>query len=85
MQNSNDYKGFSLFKDIEDQTLRNRNRAVILTNIIETNLNKETKKVNVKGTALVLNYFSQIPEDERKDVEDRFTVEMIHRGFIKQA
>jgi hypothetical protein len=81
MQNRNDYKGFSLFNDIEDIELRNRNRAVILTNLMEDNINKKTLKVSMKGADLILNYFNLIPQEERKDVTERFTQGMLQRGF----
>lgn len=76
----NEYKGFSLFSDIEDSSLRNRNRAVVLANIAEDNLNKE-KRITPKGAALVLGYFSQVPEAERSDVYGRFVTNMNERGF----
>ena len=79
--NNNDYKSFCLFNDIEDITLRNRNRAVVMANLLEDNLNKE-KKINPKGAALLLGYFNRIPEGERADVHNRFTEGLLQRGFI---
>lgn len=82
---ANEYKGFSLFNDIEDVALRNRNRSVILSNLMESNIDRATQKVNLKGANLILNYFNNIPMVDRNNVEERFTEEMIRRGFIKQA
>jgi hypothetical protein len=79
-QQVNEYKGFSLFSDIEDISLRNRNRAVVLANIAEDHVNKE-KRISPKGAALVLGYFSQIPTDERDGVMQRFSENMKQRGF----
>lgn len=79
------YRGFSLFNDIEDAELRNRNRAVILTNMYEDCMDKKTKRVSAKGAALICNYFLQIPIDERVDVQDRFKMGMKQRGFLLEA
>jgi len=81
MQNKNEYKGFSLFNDIADVELKNRNRAVILCNIIESNLDKKTKKINMRGHDLVVNYFNLIPEHNRLDVSEKFKQQMLERGF----
>jgi len=78
----NEFKGYSLFNDIEDVTLRDRNRAVILTNLMESNIDKATRKINIKGTSLILGYFSTIPEDQRQNVETLFKQEATRRGFI---
>lgn len=82
MQNVNEYKGFSLFNDIEEFDLRNRNRAVILANIMEDNLTAK-KKVTSKGSSLILGYFLNVPEGERKSVRDRFAKAITERGFVR--
>lgn len=76
---NNDFKGFSLFNDIEDYVLRVRNRAVILTNMAEDN--SEKGLINVKGVAYILGYFKMVPEDEREDVKSKFKSTMEERGF----
>jgi hypothetical protein len=76
---TNNFKGFSLFNDIEDYVLRVRNRAVILTNIAEDN--SEKGLINVKGVATILGYFKMVPEDEREDVQAKFKSTMAERGF----
>ena len=76
----NEFRGFSLFSDIEDAELRARNRAVVLTNIAEDNKTKD-KKISSKGAMLILGYFSNIPQEERKEVSSRFATEMNARGF----
>ena len=75
----NNYKGFSLFNDIEDKTLRLRNRACILANIAETNV--RNKLISPKGAALVLGYVSRILPEDRGDLTNRFKEVMIERGF----
>lgn len=74
-----EYKGFSLFSDIDDKELRNRNRAVVLANIAENN--SRNQRIGANGMGLILGYFSNIPEDERADVQERFKNTMIERGF----
>ena len=75
----NDFKGFSLFNDIEDYVLKVRNRAVVLTNIAEDN--SQSSLINAKGVAMILGYFQMVPEDEREDVRNKFKTTMAERGF----
>ncbi len=82
MQNQNEFKGYSLFNDVEDVELRNRNRAVILANIMEDNLTAK-KKVTGKGSTLILGYFLNVPEVDRKSVRDKFAKAITERGFIR--
>lgn len=82
MQNKN-YKGFELFNDIEDESLRIRNRAVVLSNIAESNI--KDKRINTKGVALILGYFNQVPMAERAAVKEKFKADMIQRGFALVA
>jgi hypothetical protein len=79
MLNKDMFKGFSLFNDIEDVDLRNRNRAVVLANIAEDNT--RNKMISPKGAGLILGYFGLVPPEEREEVKDRFTVNMLQRGF----
>jgi hypothetical protein len=79
MSNKNDYKGFCLFNDVENEVLKSRNRAVVLSNIAEANIKE--RRINSKGVALILGYFNQIPQDERTPVKERFKETMIERGF----
>lgn len=83
MPNKNDYKGFCLFNDVEDETLKSRNRAVVLSNIAESNI--KDRRINAKGVALILGYFNQIPMAERTPVKERFKADMIQRGFALVA
>jgi hypothetical protein len=73
------YKGFELFDDIEDEALRNRNRAVVLSNIAEDHT--KNRLVSPKGASLMLGYFQAIPVDARKVVRDLFESNMRQRGY----
>ena len=83
MQNKNDYKGFALFNDVEDEALRTRNRAVVLANIADMNI--KDKRINPKGASLLLGYFNQIPMEDRAVVKDMFKATMLSRGFALVA
>lgn len=78
----NDFKTYSLFNDIEDLELRNRNRAVVLANMAEDHIDRKSKRISPKGAALILGYFGKIDdEDDQIDVRERFRVDMISRGY----
>ena len=77
---NNTYRGYSLFNDIDDASLRSRNRAVTLCNIAEAHTNKE-KRISPGGAALMIRYTEQIPEDERKTVLEQMVVFMKERGY----
>lgn len=77
------YKGYSLFKDVEDKELQSRNRAVILCNIIEQNTEKN--RISTRGAALALGYFDAIPEAERRSVNTKFEAMLVERGYATKA
>lgn len=76
----NEYRGYSLFNDIDDASLRSRNRAVTLCNIAEAHTNNE-KRISPGGAALMIRYTEQIPEDERKTVLEQMVVFMKERCY----
>jgi len=78
-----EFKGVRLFNDIEDEALRNGNRAVVMANIFEDNVNKEGK-VTDKGSALLIGYFGCIKEEERKGVYSRVEAELKKRGYTEE-
>lgn len=82
-QNKNEYKGFSLFNDVEDKELQTRNRAVIMCNIVEHNT--KDKKITPRGAGLALGYFSSIPAEERKGVEEKFEELIKGAGYVRKA
>lgn len=75
----NEYKGFSMFNDIENVDLRNRNRAVVLANIASDN--SKNRRITPGATGLILGYFKNLPDEDKKDVQARFVKEMNLRGF----
>lgn len=75
----NQFKGFDLFNDIEDVSLRNRNRAVVLANMAQDHTKE--RKISPGGAGLILGYFKNIPDEDKKDVQDRFQKTMQERGF----
>lgn len=83
MQNKNTYKGFTLFNDVDDVALRNRNRAVIMANIVEQHTKKN--KITPQGAALALGYFSVIPKEDKKDVQARFDNRITEMGYRNAA
>lgn len=78
-QQINDYKGFALFNDVEDAVLRSSNRGTVLSNIAQDNTRND--KISPKGASLILGYFSQIPKEERQEVEKAFIEVMTTRGY----
>ncbi len=80
MMNENQFKGFELFKDIDDVALRTRNRAVVLANIAEDNT--KARRISLKGVNLILGYFSAIPENERAVARTAFQDHMQERGYV---
>lgn len=79
---NNEYRGTSLFNDIEDTSLRNRNRAVILTNTLEDGFNKG--KVSPRAAMFIMGYFNEIPQEDRQEVKDKFVQFAAERGFTLQ-
>lgn len=77
------FKGMSLFNDIEDFELRNRNRSVILANLASDHT--KNKLISAKGSSLILGYFGLVPPEERDVVQSKFKEEMKLRGFALLA
>ena len=76
----NEYKGFSLFNDVEDESLRTFNRARILANIAEDYTNK-FKRISAGGAGLIIGYFDKIPSIERNSVKNKFAEIMKGNGY----
>jgi len=74
------FKGFELFDDIElSHPLKQRNRAVVLSNIAEDNT--KNKFITPKGASLILGYFDAVPHEDRSQVNDLFMEIMKERGY----
>lgn len=76
------YKGFDLFDDIEDEALRNRNRAVVMANIVEDNT--KALRINAKGAGLLIGYFSAILPEDKKSVRKLFEEFVKQRGYVHE-
>ena len=72
--------GTSLFNDVEDIQLRDRNRGVVLANIYEDNMS-DSKKMNQKGLNILAAYYRAIPTDERPEAYNGMFVELCKRGI----
>ncbi len=79
---NNEYRGTSLFNDIEDAALRNRNRAVILTNTLEDGF--KNGKVQPRAAMFIMGYFNEIPQEDRQEVNDKFIEFAKERGYVLQ-
>lgn len=75
-------KGYSLFNDIEDRDLRIRNRAVVLTNIMEDGFTQG--RVSSKAALIIMNYFHHVPEEEKDETLALFQQKAKERGFIAE-
>jgi hypothetical protein len=75
----NEYKGYSLFNDIEDEALRLRNRGVVLANMAEMGMSG----TNIKhgATADIIGYFSNVPVEDRQEVLAVMTDALAERGI----
>lgn len=76
---NDNFKGFHLFNDIEDEQLRARNRAVVLANIAEDNTKKNL--ITPRGASLILGYFNCVPQEERAVTQGKFESQMKERGY----
>lgn len=76
----NEFKGYSLFNDIEDVDLRDRNRAVVLSNMVDQNT--RNNKTTPRAAALVIGYFKCIPEGERTKVYELFKKRLGELGYV---
>ena len=71
------YNGYSLFNDIEDSSLKARNRGVVMANMMEDNL--VGKKVSTKGMHHMLKYMSLIPLSDRGGAMDSLKARLKER------
>lgn len=74
-----EFKGFSLFHDIDDRDLRTRNQAVVLANMAESS--SKSKKISANGMGLIIGYFDKIVPEDRETVRSKFMSFMKERGF----
>lgn len=77
---ANEYNGFALFNDVEDKELQAFNRGRVMTNIYVDN--QQDGNTNVKGSGLIIGYFSKIDPTERAAAQAAFVAEMKKEGFV---
>lgn len=74
------YKGHATFNDVEDYELRQRNRTVVMVNMLTAN-----KPLNGKlRTGVVveaINYFRCIPREDRKELLTRVNDALLELGM----
>ena len=76
------YKGYSLFKDVEDEALQLHNRASVMANMFEDNISKEDQSsTSKKGALLIFGYMNEIDKKERGQLVTAFHEKMKERGF----
>ena len=75
----NEFKGYSLFTDIEDADLRTRNQAVVMANMVEQNT--RDKKITPRGASLILGYFYKLPEQDKAVTQEKFAQRCKEMGY----
>lgn len=78
-------QGYSLFNDVEDKDLRCRNRAVVMANIFEDNIDVASLKMKPSGAAVLIRYQQQIDEAERKQVHETLLEILEERGYVEEV
>lgn len=76
---TNSYKGYSLFNDVQDKKLQIINRGAIMANILQEHL--QGAKVSRQGLALILGYFHELLPIDRKSVKASFEQHLTERGI----
>lgn len=80
------FKGYSLFEDIEDRDLRIRNRAAVMANMYEDNPDAANKdSTSNKGALMIFGYMERIPAEERAETVVAFHKTMESRGYRSVA
>jgi len=69
---------YTLFEEVEDRELRDRNRGVVMVNIYEDYCRDD--KMSAAGVAALLGYFKQIPDDEQASAFVMFNTLIQQRG-----
>lgn len=77
---NNNFKGYSLFNDVEDFQLRAHNRGVTMANMFEEHV--KGGAVPPHKAALILEYFKTIPLTERTSAMEVFEKVLRDRGLV---
>lgn len=65
----NEFKGYSLFNDVEDKEVQTYNRARIMVNIMEDHA--VGKNVSGAGLLVSMGYFQSLPPEDREAVHEK--------------
>lgn len=79
MTKDNMYMGYSLFNEVENEEVRNRNRGRVMLNMYEDHCRDGV--VDAAGLAIILGYFKEIPSAERAAALEMFTALCQHKGY----
>ena len=77
----NEFLNYSLFLDVDEPGIRDRNRGVVMLNIYEDHCRNGT--FSAAGVASMLGYFKEIPEEERQAALDIFGALCQQRGYVE--
>jgi hypothetical protein len=72
----------SMFTEVTDSRVRNRNRAVMMSNLFEDNVPRGKSTTSARGGALVMQYFSRVPDEDKGKVLEDYKLVMQERGFV---
>lgn len=75
----NNYMGYSLFNDVEDAEVRNRNRGMVMLNMYEDHCRAGI--LDAAGLTVILGYFKDIPAGDRADALGIFQALCQQRGY----
>lgn len=70
MATVNQYKGYSLFNDVEDKVSQTYNRARVMKNMMLDH-SDTNKVVSDIGQTMLMTYFTHIPESDRQAVHTK--------------
>ena len=79
--NNNEFKGYSLFNDVEEKDTQRYNRARILVNIMEDHSDAK-RNVNLTGLMLCKGYFDLIEPEERDVILEETKKLLEKKGII---
>ena len=74
-----------MFNDVEDDAIRNNNRAAIMANVFEDNILRGKRTTSSSGAIQVLGYFAAVPKIDKRLVYERYKQIMCQRGFELQG
>lgn len=87
LNNTNEFKGYGLFNDVEDKEIQIYNRARTLVNIMEDHSEQapdsNEKVITGKGALLCIGYFNSLPEDDRAAVHSKTAALILEKRLNK--